>query len=331
MTTVAANRKTSKGPTCSPRNERSNEAHQVAQRVIEREISFISNVWFMTDDATSHLRRLMRKTQSTTEVSQIMAPKVRNGGLVPGNVMQMCTEKLLSAEEEKTLFRDMNLLKCRSNAIRSTINPKRVNRRQLERISRMIGLSEELRDRIVRANVRLVWSIAKQHVNMQHSIDELLSEGLLALVRAVDKFDYDRGFRFSTYTTMVVRRHIYRHLLDTNKRGTRFQQDSGETFIDVEDHRYPVRLSESEWNRIDKHLQQLLTCLDERERFIIIDRFGLKNHQGKKRSLSSLADELGVCKERIRQLEKRALKKLREQANDKELLEFLPTVESDEN
>jgi RNA polymerase sigma factor (sigma-70 family) len=79
-------------------------------------------------------------------------------------------------------------------------------------IEQCLAASREVRDRIIRANMRLVFSIVKKFVASKHPFDELLSEGVVPLMRAVGNFDYDKGFRFSTYASRAIARDVHRSI-----------------------------------------------------------------------------------------------------------------------
>ena len=104
----------------------------------------------------------------------------------------------------------MNFLLHQASVHRSLLSIERPSRVRLELVEKLVALAEWHRDRIVEANLRQVFSIVKKFVNPSNTFDDLLSDGIVGLIRAVEKFDYDRGFRFSTYATQVVRRNSYR-------------------------------------------------------------------------------------------------------------------------
>jgi RNA polymerase primary sigma factor len=158
--------------------------------------------------------------------------------------------------------------------------------------------------------MRLVISIVKKFVNIQNGFDDLLSDGIVALLRAVDKFDVDLGFRFSTYATQVVRRNTYRCVMEKQNDRQRNLGSFHENGIDISDDQKDSSMSEQRWHELRARLSLMLDHLDRREKFIIRARFSLGGHR-RIQTLQRLADTLGVSKERIRQLEKRALDKLR--------------------
>jgi RNA polymerase primary sigma factor len=222
----------------------------------------------------------------------------------------------LSAEVEADLFRRMNYLKFRAHALRMQLNPDRPNRKALEAAERFLAEAMAVRDRIIRANVRLVVSVVKKFVGPQHSFDDLLSDGIMSLMHAVDKFDYARGFRFSTYAYRAVARTAYRTIRDRQKESAKFALDSAEVGFDAEDNRTSGGMSEQTWNRLRNQLAAVLARLDRRQQVIIRSRFALGAHR-EVRTFQSLAERLGISKERVRQLQASAVAKLRQMVSQR--------------
>lgn len=249
---------------------------------------------------------------------------VRNQKLsaeMPAHLARMCEEELLTASEERELFRSMNFLKYKANALRSSIDPDNVDREVLETAEQLLADATVVRDRIVQANTRLVMSVVKKFVSPQHPFDDMFSDGIETLIGAVDKFDYDRGFRFSTYAYRSIARSAYRTIKNRQKEQVRYQS-SGDDVFDVSDEGKVGLFKEHTWDTLRGVIVKLLGQLDRREQFIIRGRYTLDDDQ-KKRTFQSLADELGVSKERARQLEQRAMGKLRSMAVDCRLEELV--------
>jgi RNA polymerase primary sigma factor len=241
---------------------------------------------------------------------------------LPSHLLRLCETGLLTPEEEWQLFRRMNFLrhmaiKFRDRLIESV--PSVVDRRRIEGL---LTASNWYRDLIVKSNMRLVISIVKKFVNSHNTFDELLSDGIIALMRAVDKFDYDRGFRFSTYATQVVRRNAYRMVMTKQKDRAHIATSLHDSGIEVCARDENSTLSIDRWNDLRDRLGVLLNQLDRREKLIIRARFSLGSHR-RIQTLQYLADKLGVSKERVRQLEKRALDRLREMASQVKLPEMV--------
>lgn len=245
----------------------------------------------------------------------------RSGADLPDQVGRLCEAKLLTPEQEVLLFRRMNFLRYQALLERQQLDPERPSRKAIERVHRLLALADWHRDRIVEANTRLVFSIVKKFVNANNSFDDLLSEGIFALLRAVEKFDFGRGFRFSTYATQVVRRGAYRQVMDSQQERTKLQSGVEDLGLDVSDEGRQSAIGEQRWHQLQSRLNLMLGDLDRRERLIIRARFSLGSHR-RVHTLQSLADRLGVSKERVRQLEQRALEKLRAMAGSAEVAEL---------
>ena len=181
-------------------------------------------------------------------------------------------------------------------------------------VERFLQLAWQIRDHIIQSNIRLVVSIVKSFLKPTLDFDDLLSDGFDALIRATQNFDYDRGFRFSTYATMVIRRHLGRQLQLEAVRKKRFDASYSSKLVSIANRASNPDLEAMTSKKIAIVLLTMLNSLDDRERYIVNERFGFGTGQ-KKRTLTSLAKELGVCKERVRQLEQRALKKLRQMSS----------------
>jgi RNA polymerase primary sigma factor len=239
----------------------------------------------------------------------------------PDQVSRLCEAKLLSPQQEVMLFQRMNFLRYQAMQERAKLNPERPSKRSLELVHRLLAMADWHRDRIVEANTRLVFSIIKKFVNSNNPFDDLLSEGIVALMRAVEKFDFGRGFRFSTYATQVVRRGAYRQVMETQAERSKLQSGVEEMGLDISDEGRQSAISEQRWHQLQSRLSVMMGDLDRRERFIIRARFSLGSHR-RVHTLQSLADRLGVSKERVRQLEQRAMEKLRAMAGTVALAEM---------
>jgi RNA polymerase primary sigma factor len=244
----------------------------------------------------------------------VQATKVAKMPNLPSHLARLCEAKLLTPEEEKALFNRMNYFRYRAEQLRSTLDLANPSSWDVRRVEGLLKAADWYRDVIVRSNMRLVISIVKKFVNPQNSFDDLLSDGIVALLRAVEKFDVDLGFRFSTYATQVLRRNTYRQVMEKQEERQRMAGSIHENGLDVSDDQQESSMSEGRWHELRSKLTLLLDDLDRREKFIIRARFSLGGHR-RIQTLQKLADKLGVSKERVRQLEKRALEKLRGMAD----------------
>ena len=175
-----------------------------------------------------------------------------------------------------------------------------------------------LKRRITQANLRLVVSIAKRHAALRaaDSLFELVSDGNVSLMRAVDKFDYSRGFKFSTYATWAIKRGFARSLPEEYLRRDRFRTGHDEFLAAVRDHRpESIALDAGSRTAISRTIADGLAELSSRERGIVERRFGLVG-AGRPETLEDISRDVGLSKERIRQIERQALAKLRHHLGD---------------
>ncbi len=294
-----------------PARRRSNDDgladSQRARRIIQSEVNFIYSAEFERDEAESRIL-----SSSTSEVTQKRREKPPKD--VPGHLIHLWEIPLLTPDEERDLFRRMNFLKYRSNVLRSRLDPEHPDVRMMDEIESLLADSLQIRNHIVQANVRLVVSIARRFRNID-SVDELISAGNMILIRAVERFDYGRGFRFSTYATHSVQRELFRYSGKVKKRQDTEVLTAQEILLDSvespgEAQKYP------EQDRKVGYLRALMDkVLPERERRVVISRFGLES-EGRGLTLREIGEEMGLSKERIRQLQIRALQRLKDFARE---------------
>jgi RNA polymerase primary sigma factor len=161
----------------------------------------------------------------------------------------------------------------------------------------------------IRANLRLVVSIAKKHLGGPQGLFELISDGNVSLMRAVEKFDYSRGFRFSTYASWAIMRNFARTVPRERFQMDRFATGADE-ILDIAQSLQSYNPQELSLPELRESIDALLVKLTPRERTILIDHYGLDS-QGTSQTFDQLGQRLGISKERVRQIEARALDKLR--------------------
>jgi RNA polymerase primary sigma factor len=219
---------------------------------------------------------------------------------------------LLSREQERSLFRKMNYLKYRAYQLRAALDPDRCDAGRLDEIERLQGEALAVKNEIIRANLRLVVSIAKRHSGKTNNLFELISDGNMSLIRAVEKFDVSRGFKFSTYASWAIIKNFSRSIPEEQYRRDRFVTGHDELFEAAADSRVDEPESAGAVKRMQEAVKGLIGRLDDRERRILAGRYGIGG--GDPQTLEQLGRELGVTKERVRQLESRAREKFRKMA-----------------
>ncbi len=225
---------------------------------------------------------------------------------------------LLTREQEYHLFRRFNYLKFRASRLRQRLRPVRSSAVLMDRIEQWYAEAVKTKNQIIQANLRLVVSIAKRHVNASEDFFGLVSDGNMSLIRAAEKFDYARGNKFSTYASWAIMRNFARTIPDEFKYRDRFRTSQDEAFGSQYDQRLIPLKEESAQMLREQQIEKILSRLDDREQTIIISRFGLDRKQEPK-TLKEVGSQLGVTKERIRQIEARAISKLRAAAEEERI------------
>jgi RNA polymerase primary sigma factor len=287
---------------------------------LKKEIGFIGNPSFTASGKGSEL--FADALGLAPRQAELGISALRKSGVdLPIHLSRLCEAPLLKPEQEKLLFERMNYLLQQASVHRSLLSLVRPSVSRLELVEKLIAMANWHRDRIVEANLRLVFSIVKKFVNANNTFDDLLSDGIIGLIRSVEKFDFSRGFRFSTYATQVVRRNSYQSVVLKQEERQKVVGGLQDLDIDVSEEDRTGTISEARWHELRARLSVMLNELDRREKFIIRARFSLGSHR-KVHTLQTLADRLGISKERVRQLERRAMEKLQAMAGDLKLMEI---------
>ena len=283
-----------------------------ARRLLEQKIEAMANPSF--DDKSARAAILA----PTPESPDGKAPRrVKPPEGVPPYLASLYDVPLLNREQEAHLFRKMNYLKHRAITLRAALVPAKATTSVLDEIDRLLEEALAVKNQIIRANLRLVVSIAKKHVGRSDNFFELVSDGNMSLIRAVEKFDFARGNKFSTYASWAIMKNYIRSIPIENHRRDRFVTGHEDLFEAAADNRSDEHEYESAQRRMRDAVRGMLGRLDDRERRIIVSRFGLDG--AGEQTLEQLGRELGVTKERIRQLEARAQVKLRKIAVEQKL------------
>ena len=295
---------------------------------------------------------------------------------------------LLSADEEIELAQNMedgavaiekiNVLKGRLDG--ASEEEKAEIKEEIKTLQRDVDKGADAKKRLAEANLRLVVSIAKRYVGRGMLFLDLIQEGNLGLIKAVEKFDYKKGYKFSTYATWWIRQAITRaiadqartiripvHMVETINKLIRVSRQllqelgrepspeeiakemsmpvdrvreilkisqepvSLETPIGeeedshlgdfIKDDNVPVPADAAAFTLLKEQLEEVLGTLTEREQKVLTLRFGLED--GRARTLEEVGKEFNVTRERIRQIEAKALRKLRHPSRNRKLKDYL--------
>ena len=166
--------------------------------------------------------------------------------------------------------------------------------------------------------MRLVVNIAKRHSGQVENFFELISDGNMSLIRAVEKFDFGRGFKFSTYASWAIMKNFARSIPTEIHHRERFVTGSEEVFSSTVDGRTDEKELLAQKERASHSINRLLNFLDPREREIIKLRAGLDEKESST-TLEDIGIKFGITKERVRQIHARSMRKLRHMVEENHL------------
>jgi RNA polymerase sigma factor (sigma-70 family) len=220
--------------------------------------------------------------------------------------------KLMKAAEERMMFLRFNYAKRRLSDLKKKIAKDGLTREMAEQVIEWHRRFEHFREYLVRTNLALVLAMAKRTRLGQVDFAEVVSEGNMALLRAVDKFNVDRGFKFSTYACRAILKAFSRAALKASRHRTRFPVE------------FEPDLEKSDWSdrrreTIEEEcVDELKTIIDRNladltnvEETVIRRRFNWQEQQESPLTLEEVGKIIGVTKERVRQIQNKALAKIK--------------------
>ena len=222
------------------------------------------------------------------------------------------SDPLLTFEQEQVLFLALNLARYRINRLRSRLSAETPDVKTMNQIEQKLELVEKIRSQLVRSNLRLVSNLARKFSSSFGEVDEFSSDGSMILLGAIDRFDYSRRLRFSTYATHSIQRHFFRSWKVRQRRKERFPSAVSELLNEVPERDSQLRVCDDPESVVRDLMLQAKDVLDDREYQIVGHRFGIGGLNPDGQTLREIAADLGISKERVRQLQMKALEKLRE-------------------
>jgi len=307
--------------------------------------------------------------KSVPETEQLVINLALNSSLLPKEVLDAVGDSVSLADIEGLVTKS------------AFVNSIKVYEKQLEAYFENIGREAKSAEKhLIEANLRLVVSVAKKHIGRGMSLLDLIQEGNIGLIRAVEKFDFHRGYKFSTYATWWIRQAITRsiadqartiripvHMVETINKllkvsrhlaqeygreptseeiGKEMELSAEKVREIVKVSQLPISLESPIGEEEDSHLgdfiedrnalppvdaaskqllkeqiDDVLYTLNPREQRVLQLRFGLED--GRSRTLEEVGKEFGVTRERIRQIEAKALRKLRHPSRSRKLKDYL--------
>ncbi len=290
-----------------------------ARRVKELPIPFVTNQLFDMPDAQNIILNVLpghalaevraAAAQPTEELWTRMPPEV------PVCVAEAFAQPIVPQPLVMDAFRRMNFLKAMASRLQAQLDIHKATIDDLKHIEDLLAQAGEIRNQLLQSHLRMVVHVARRHVQSNENLFELISDGNLWLMRAVECFDFSRGVKFSTYLTYALMKNYARRFSQRAGRSDGKLILAQDDLLDQLDTGEQTSVSDAvDMLMMQGRLVDALAQLPKRERELVASHYGLEAGQSPA-SFSMLAERMGVTKARVRQLETRAIRRLRKILN----------------
>ncbi len=293
----------------------SSREREIVQFILEKPMDYINSESFYTEDAEREIYDEPDpiRRPDVTWYRPLMDDLTAQGARDRQGSLRDSGTVLLTAAQERVLFLQYNYARYRIAELQDEIGSRQPDETQAREILRWYRIAQKFREQIAETNLALVLAMAKRTRMSEVDFADLVSEGNMALLRSVDKFDCDRGFKFSTYACRAILKAFSRQGVKLSKYRQRFPTDF-DPALEKSNHLETVRRtheveSADEVRHIVMNNDAELTDV---ERTVIHHRFGIDaDEKASPLTLEQVGQIIGVTKERVRQIQNKALEKIR--------------------
>jgi RNA polymerase sigma factor (sigma-70 family) len=291
-----------------------------AQQLKLLDIVYVPNPLFEHPDADNIILKVLPEeaiAKAQTTVTTGTNPKTADVYMarmprdLPAFLADIFRQPVMPQEIETDAFRRMNYLKYRASRLQAALDPAGAAEESLAPIETLLDQAAGLKNMILQGNLRVAVHVARKHQRADRPLMELVSDATMWVMRAIDKFDFSRHTRFSTYAGYAIMKNFARDRVEqlTRREATMLTgQDEvlnavGDPQSDAVEEKVDAALLQSD-------LRSVIDELPAKDRELIARHYGLDKGQPPL-SLSEIGDQMGITKSRVRQLEARALQRLR--------------------
>ncbi|MEJ2647135.1 MAG: sigma-70 family RNA polymerase sigma factor, partial [Sedimentisphaerales bacterium] len=282
-------------------------------------IEFIPSKEFLEEDASERILSRPLWDFWPPEKKKKLEPFRPADSSLPQYLQTIKDVPQLNRDNEAELFRRYNYLKYLADKSRTDLTLTRVSGNKLKKIESFLTEAEEIKRKIIEANLPLVVSVARKHTTARISLSDLIGEGNFSLMNAVEKFDYTKGSRFGTFASWTIAKDFAQKIPGLF---SHFDKTKAASLATIQREMHKAEGADfAAIDRVNKSLTRVIrNNLNEREQYIILNRFGLVGSpiRKKTKTLVEIGMELNLSKERIRQIELIALQKLRQSLSAEE-------------